>query len=213
MQLMVVIFFQLHILTEMANRWPEEYDNTKKHPFRTATDVTIPFLHQNYALHAYNAKITNDGLVNYGILTTDISANHKIYSKVAKKDRHCVCLQDGFGDDDTPEVLAAVNDLERFLESQYPGKSHFEKSYIEISHHEKSHHEKKNSLTTAASKLVGPKGTTPPPQMDFSEYSPLGVFGVVLWVSVFVFVFLARARLNGFMPIMTTATSSDTKEV
>jgi len=71
---------------------------------------------------------------------------------------------------------------------------------------------KKNSLTTAASKLVGPKGTTPP-QMDFSEYSPLGVFGVVLWVSVFVFVFLARARLNGFMPIMTTATSSDTKEV
>jgi len=120
-------FFQLHILTEMANRWPEEYDNTKKHPFRTATDVTIPFLHQNYALHAYNAKITNDGLVNYGILTTDISANHKIYSKVAKKDRHCVCLQDGFGDDDTPEVLAAVNDLERFLESQYPGKSHFEK--------------------------------------------------------------------------------------
>jgi len=200
-------FFQLHILTEMANRWPEEYDNTKKHPFRTATDVTIPFLHQNYALHAYNAKTTSDGLVNYGILTTDIPANHKIYDKVAKKDRHCVCLQDGFGDEDTPEVLAAVNDLEHFLETQYPGKSHFEKSYFE-----KSHHEKKNSFTTAASKHVGPK----PPisaQVDFDDYSPLGVFGVVLWVSIFVFVFLARARLNGYMPIIPTATSSETKEV
>jgi len=53
-----------------------------------------------------------------------------------------------------------------------------------------------------------------PIQDDFTGYSPLGVFGVTVWISIFVFVFFTRIRSsNRFISNSSSMTASDTKEV
>lgn len=111
--------FKRSVLLEMEKVFKKEIEHTRKNHFRDASDVSVSFLYNHYALYKKEAvyQATNSILVNF--------RNYKMQEKnILKRRPKFVCINDGAG---SSEVKEYKEWTAKFLEKSFPKMAVWEK--------------------------------------------------------------------------------------
>jgi hypothetical protein len=92
-------FFQKTFLKQIAELWPGQVARTVSLRYRSRNSLTVPFVHMQLAKILGNATLIFDykkNLVTYAKVTDSSRANRKTFANIHKKNKTCICLNDGF---------------------------------------------------------------------------------------------------------------------
>jgi len=116
-------FFSMKVLRHMFNAFPHEFNITTAHPFRHEHDVSIPFLYNQFTIHYYKCVVADKTINSYLKIEDKVDKMHKEFAKIVNKHPKTVCLNDGLGEEPSPEVL---HEMHSFFHELFPTKSQYE---------------------------------------------------------------------------------------
>eukprot|EP01133_Synstelium_polycarpum_P007572 gene7572-8861_t len=100
-----------------------ETKRTISHPFRTATDLQLPFLYLQFLKRSYPTFVPDSYINKYIAITDDIDKMTKEFLNILQSKPKTVCLNDDLSSNPNPLVINALKDM---FESMLPIKPSWE---------------------------------------------------------------------------------------
>eukprot|EP00761_Pharyngomonas_kirbyi_P008314 gb/GECH01008325.1/.p1 GENE.gb/GECH01008325.1/~~gb/GECH01008325.1/.p1 ORF type:complete len:408 (+),score=50.15 gb/GECH01008325.1/:1-1224(+) len=119
-----VYFYKKQYLRELEILFGRDIAEAQTHPFRTSTDVTLPFLYGNYVKAVY-PYVQRKPKLGFSTITTDYDRTKKSLQGLEAQQPAWVCINDGFGEKYSQEV---VDLLQVVLQRWLPTPSPYEKN-------------------------------------------------------------------------------------
>ncbi|GAM27236.1 hypothetical protein SAMD00019534_104110, partial [Acytostelium subglobosum LB1] len=115
--------FNKNILKMMQHDLPAAFELSSSHPFRTAQDLQMPFLHLQYVLRYY-ATFEPSPINYYALLSDDLDKVKYELKRIKSIKPKTVCLNDGLSVDNPN--MNVIEELRQFFEDYFPDKPSWE---------------------------------------------------------------------------------------